>query len=88
MQSARASCGYKRQSESYYNITTNKRRTGGKTSNSTVSLGRTIRKRRHATNVEPANPKTLHELQIPASFATIHNESCLNTMDGMERNEF
>uniref|UniRef100_A0A915EEK5 OTU domain-containing protein n=1 Tax=Ditylenchus dipsaci TaxID=166011 RepID=A0A915EEK5_9BILA len=40
-------------------------------------VGRTIRKRRNIANVEPANPKSLRELQISASFATINNENCL-----------
>uniref|UniRef100_A0A915CML7 MULE transposase domain-containing protein n=1 Tax=Ditylenchus dipsaci TaxID=166011 RepID=A0A915CML7_9BILA len=49
-------------------------------------VGRTIRKRRHATNSEPANPKTLRELQISASFATINNENCLE-YDGWNGDE-
>uniref|UniRef100_A0A915DG86 Ubiquitinyl hydrolase 1 n=1 Tax=Ditylenchus dipsaci TaxID=166011 RepID=A0A915DG86_9BILA len=43
---------------------------------------------RNIANVEPANPKSLRELQISASFATINNENCLNTTDGMEKNVF
>uniref|UniRef100_A0A915DTQ7 Transposase n=1 Tax=Ditylenchus dipsaci TaxID=166011 RepID=A0A915DTQ7_9BILA len=43
--------------------------------------------RRNIANVEPANPKSLRELQISASFATINNENCLNTTgwNGEER---
>uniref|UniRef100_A0A915E9H5 MULE transposase domain-containing protein n=1 Tax=Ditylenchus dipsaci TaxID=166011 RepID=A0A915E9H5_9BILA len=59
---SRASCGYKKEAESHHNISISERQTRSKTSTSTLSCGRTIRKRRHVANLEPANPKTLREL--------------------------